>query len=993
NESEGTTVLATTTVSAAKIDPLPTTEHDIQSSKTGKAASASESLRSIIRKSSNASLLSSSSLPASKEASAGPSTSAVANVAHQSGASLSGPAPETELNSHESTHTSDSSQQWAQPVDNSDSHSQTSVQTGQMSTLNVISAWWSGSSSTSVNIADIFNNGSPESVSTPKTIAVVPSATTAGQTSDQHCTAGWEPSDHGIISIRTIEADSPSPRSLPSSLPSSASFPESFPKHLKGAALAEGRKGRYSSSLHESLNIRILEKAAAAQDHTDSDSQSVDASQGEEPAGRLFISPLHAKVTDSSANSSKKRWSLFGFGARDSDAEEAANQGDNLAHHGQALRRQGNVLVEPEPDSETRTAPKIDDPSTLSSVESTRIVDGESQERPKGTDSPPPTIPAAAAVVSTSELSVTIPPGDSTLNEKVGSDSNTTGTTSSAYSWLSMIPGYGGKSDESGRPRTPSSIASEGTNTDMAVERSESLDSTKESKQGKQPTDKVSDQQNGKKKTNGSASPTVESENEGGNTVVRKAKEVGKAAAALSKVILKKKNIVLPNYYEVYPDLQQSLLRMPTSTTDGSAEHCGHERSSSSIMKSAVNALSSLLFRPAPALPLDSEQGEAANQQGTSAIRKVAIIGVHGWFPVKLIRTMIGEPTGTSKKFCDEMDLALRDYLKTHNVELNDEDITCIPLEGEGKVLKRVEILYQNLVRNERWRTAVHEADLVLVATHSQGTPTSTLLVSRLIDEGILRVHEDDPSMQRIGILAMAGISHGPFPFLKGNLIVRWFEAEAAHELFEFMDSESEIATKYRDALRNVLTSGVRFTCVASLEDQVVPLYSAIMTSVHHPSIVRAVYIDGSSFQDDFLTNLIAFALRLRNSGLDDNGVLVHLSEAVAGSIYGEGHSTIYEEREVYLLSIRALLEPPKNLTRELTQQEPIMHHFHARQTLNPFYLPWGMRGVMDELKAKGDEVLNVEMEKLKKLYDEWNPVSKAMKEIKFRLEPVRSKL
>lgn len=87
------------------------------------------------------------------------------------------------------------------------------------------------------------------------------------------------------------------------------------------------------------------------------------------------------------------------------------------------------------------------------------------------------------------------------------------------------------------------------------------------------------------------------------------------------------------------------------------------------------------------------------------------------------------------------------------------------------------------------------------------------------------------------------------------------------------------------------------------------------------------------------------------------------------------------------------MLEPPKNLTPEMARSEPILHPFRAKQTLNPFYLPWGMRGVVDEIKTRGDEVLNEEMERLKKLYDEWNPVSKGMKEIKFRLEPVRSRL
>jgi hypothetical protein len=247
------------------------------------------------------------------------------------------------------------------------------------------------------------------------------------------------------------------------------------------------------------------------------------------------------------------------------------------------------------------------------------------------------------------------------------------------------------------------------------------------------------------------------------------------------------------------------------------------------------------------------------------------------------------------------MDLALKEYLDLHQKIIDPEDIVKIPLEGEGRVLERVDLLYQNLVRNHAWKRAVQEADLVLVAAHSQGTPTGIMLVARLIEEGILRVREDDPAMQRIGILAMAGISHGPFPFLKDNWFVRWFEAEAARELFEFMDSESYLARKYRDSLRTVLSSGIRLTCVASLEDQVVPIYSAVMTSLHHPSIVRAVYIDGTDYQNDFLINLIAFSLRLRNMGVDDHGILVHLSEVVAGAIYGEGHSTIYDEREVYM--------------------------------------------------------------------------------------------
>ncbi|KAG0357175.1 hypothetical protein BG005_003839 [Podila minutissima] len=487
--------------------------------------------------------------------------------------------------------------------------------------------------------------------------------------------------------------------------------------------------------------------------------------------------------------------------------------------------------------------------------------------------------------------------------------------------------------------------------------------------------------------------------NSNSDTGVSVIKEVSNTVAAVSKTMLKRKNVVLPNYYDQFPNVHKSLITLPIGPTEvlpsnaspilAPAQAVGRF---SAFMKSAVDAISSILFSKAAPTPVTIAPAQKV-PQGTAGIRKVVIFGIHGWFPTKLVRTVIGEPTGTSKKFCDEMDLALKDYLRLHNVELNPEDITLIPLEGEGKVLDRVNILYNNLVRNPTWRHATQNADLVLVATHSQGTPTSIMLVARLIQEGLLRVDLNDPMMQRIGVLTMAGISHGPFPFLKGNLIVRWFEAEAAGELFEFMDSESTIARRYREGLRVVLSSGVRLTCVASLEDQVVPLYSAVMTSIHHPSIVRAVYIDGASYQNDFLTNLISFALRLRNAGMDDFGVLVHLSEVVAGSLYGEGHSTIYDEREVYMLSIRSLLEPPKSLTPELARSEPVLNPFRAKQRLNPFYLPWGMRGMAEDIKARGDESLAKGLEELQRMYNDWNPVTKGMKEIKYRLEPVRSKL
>lgn len=87
--------------------------------------------------------------------------------------------------------------------------------------------------------------------------------------------------------------------------------------------------------------------------------------------------------------------------------------------------------------------------------------------------------------------------------------------------------------------------------------------------------------------------------------------------------------------------------------------------------------------------------------------KRVVVIGIHGWFPGDkvyyffpatitqpsslgaVMRTVLGEPTGTSSKFVSMMVQALEEFQKQYNVKL--DKITSIPLEGEGTINKRVE--------------------------------------------------------------------------------------------------------------------------------------------------------------------------------------------------------------------------------------------------------------------------------------------------------------
>ena len=67
--------------------------------------------------------------------------------------------------------------------------------------------------------------------------------------------------------------------------------------------------------------------------------------------------------------------------------------------------------------------------------------------------------------------------------------------------------------------------------------------------------------------------------------------------------------------------------------------------------------------------------------------------------------------------------LATREFfLKRYGIELPPDAITSVPLEGEGKVEDRVDLLFKQFVESSKgWVEAVRQADLILVSSHSQG--------------------------------------------------------------------------------------------------------------------------------------------------------------------------------------------------------------------------------------------------------------------------------
>lgn len=57
----------------------------------------------------------------------------------------------------------------------------------------------------------------------------------------------------------------------------------------------------------------------------------------------------------------------------------------------------------------------------------------------------------------------------------------------------------------------------------------------------------------------------------------------------------------------------------------------------------------------------------------------------------------------------------------------------------------------------------------------------------------------------------------------------------------------------------------------------------------------------------------------------------------------------------------------------------------------NPYILPWIMRGLLEEDFVKTE--LETETAELLRQFDDWKPSTRVLKDVKYRLEAVRSKL
>ncbi|RDX43370.1 hypothetical protein OH76DRAFT_1361312 [Lentinus brumalis] len=399
--------------------------------------------------------------------------------------------------------------------------------------------------------------------------------------------------------------------------------------------------------------------------------------------------------------------------------------------------------------------------------------------------------------------------------------------------------------------------------------------------------------------------------------------------------------------------------------------------------------------------------GEQLNPYILNGGCRVVVIGVAGWSPGAVTRTLAGGLPSSSSKFVNMTVHALEQFADENGFKF--KKITPMPLEGDGTIRKKVSRVYNHLLDNDEWMEDLHAADVIFVASHSQGGVVSTHLIDRLIEDGHILTSRSVDTLaktaasiaaggaasaptgqaQRVCLLSLCGVHLGPLRYLRTSSLLQpyfqYVENASARELFEFQDTESKLSQNYAGALRNILEHGTKVVYIASLNDQVVPIYSGVFTAASHPRILRALYIDSDAYHSsDFLSNLLILLIRIRNAGLSDRGLLAHLSEATAGTLSGIGHSTAYEEPATYSLAVKYFF-----MTNEGTNSdaELVINPFNAVEEQNDYEIPWLLRDMIADPKIA--HFFSREFAQLRDAFDDWQPKTTILREVKKKLQPI----
>ncbi|OBZ74632.1 hypothetical protein A0H81_05079 [Grifola frondosa] len=432
------------------------------------------------------------------------------------------------------------------------------------------------------------------------------------------------------------------------------------------------------------------------------------------------------------------------------------------------------------------------------------------------------------------------------------------------------------------------------------------------------------------KKSNPAAPPLTDSESIKRETAkaVRPPSPTPSKASSTSPVVPRPPNLVLPSWEDTFrsaprsyspphPQLHESKSKLSGAlyhNREGKFVHFGKE------LPKALDVI-----------------GEQLNPYILSGGCRVAVIGVAGWSPGAVTRTLAGGLPSSSSKFVDMTAQALEQFAEEHGFKF--KKITKIPLEGDGTIYKKVSRVYKHLLSNDEWLENLHAADVIFVPSHSQGAIVSTHLVDRLIRDGhILTARSVDilaqtaatitpggvaatPSTQaqKVCFLSLCGIHLGPLRYLKtSSLLQPYIQNAAAGELFDFQDTETQLSKGYTKALQNVLDHGSKMVYVAPL------------------TIRSFQFIQDYLLPCHTLVSYELYTLMAMHT--------IHLISSTAGTLNGIGHSTAYEESATYSLAVKYFF-----LTNDgdSEHKDLVVEPFNAVIEQNDYEIPWCLRDMI----------------------------------------------
>lgn len=388
------------------------------------------------------------------------------------------------------------------------------------------------------------------------------------------------------------------------------------------------------------------------------------------------------------------------------------------------------------------------------------------------------------------------------------------------------------------------------------------------------------------------------------------------------------------------------------------------------IAMSKVPALKNM-FAPQSHLYYDSHMKK--NQSSKKIEKKALIISFHGFLPQKIVKNIIGESTGSSQRMEEQAAKELKRWSDINNVELN---IETINLEGYGKLFERVNECLSIL---ENWIENISSCDFILAVANSHSVPLAIHVIARLITSGYL------DKTEKLGFIGLSGICMGPIPEVESKISIRGNVGQDADIISEILDLEDPDSLQSKELSRNmkvVIRKNFKVTFVGSLNDCFSPIYSSLGLHLLHPNIYRALYIDGSQHQPDFLTSLFNLILTVKNLNYSDHGLLIELSNFFTGQIGDGQHSKVLTNKYAFRIGISNMLN-----TSDLFYQQKVVEELtNIREyTTNSYHIPWCLRGFLEELEKlqKHFDAKQI-IEQLYEEFKSWEPETQKMKDLRY---------